>query len=64
MRTQAKSHREDPVRRALEKIEKAIDAVERCEGKLTTDGYKAMRKRLGHLMDTLYRVGDALSRST
>jgi len=50
--------------RALDKIEEAIKAVELCEGKLTSDGYKELRGRLGHLMDTLYKVGGALSRST
>lgn len=49
---------------ALEKIEKAIEALEACQGKLTSDGYKALRRRLGHLMDTLFKVGDTLSKST
>jgi len=49
---------------ALEKIEEAIKAVELCEGELTADGYKEMRGRLGHLMDALYQVGGALSKST
>jgi hypothetical protein len=49
---------------ALEKIEEAIRALELCEGKLTADEYKELRRRLGHLMDTLYNVGEALSKST
>ena len=49
---------------ALEKIEEALKAVQLCEGQLTQDGYKEMRARLGHLMDTLYRVGESLARST
>ena len=49
---------------ALEKIENAIEALEACQGKLTTDGYKALRRRLGHLMDTLFKVGENLSKVT
>ena len=49
---------------ALEKIEEAIKALELCEGELTTAGYKELRGRLGHLMDTLYKVGGTLSKST
>jgi hypothetical protein len=49
---------------ALEKIEEAVNALELCEGKLTADEYKELRRRLGHLMDTLYRVGEALAKST
>ncbi|NVL91200.1 MAG: hypothetical protein HWN69_09485 [Desulfobacterales bacterium] len=49
---------------ALEKIEETIKAVESCEGKLTADGYKKLRGRLGHLMDALYRVGGSLTKST
>jgi len=55
---------DDAVDGALEKIEKAIEALEACQGKLTSDGYKALRRRLGHLMDTLFKVGDTLSKST
>lgn len=49
---------------ALEKVEEAIKAVELCEGELTANGYKELRARLGHLMDALYKVGAALSKST
>ena len=49
---------------ALDKIEEAIRAVELCEGELTPAEYKELRGRLGHLMDTLYKVGGALSKST
>jgi hypothetical protein len=49
---------------ALGKIEEAIQAVELCQGELTADGYKELRARLGHLMDALYKVGDALSKAT
>ena len=49
---------------ALGKIEEAIRAVELCEGELTADGYKELRARLGHLMDALYKVGEALSKAT
>lgn len=48
---------------ALERINEAIQAVESCEGKLTPDGYKELRARLGHLMDSLYKVGGALSKA-
>ncbi len=64
MRTEGKCEKQDLMHEALDKIEKAIEAVERCKGKLTTDGYKALRGRSGHLMDTLYTVGGALSKST
>lgn len=49
---------------ALEQIEETIKAVELCGGKLTGDEYRKIRGRLGHLMDTLYRVGGDLSKST
>jgi hypothetical protein len=49
---------------ALEKIEEAIRALEQCQGKLAPEEYKALRARSGHLMDTLYHVGDALCRTT
>ena len=49
---------------ALERISKAIQAVESCEGELTPDGYKELRARLGHLMDALYKVGGSLSKAT
>jgi len=49
---------------ALKQIDKAVEALDVCEGKLTSDEYKALRARLGHLMDTLYRIGGALSKST
>ena len=49
---------------ALDKIEEAIKAVELCEGELTPAEYKELRGRLGHLMDTLFKVGGELSDST
>ncbi len=49
---------------ALVQIEETIKAVELCGGKLTADEYRKIRGRLGHLMDTLYRVGEELSKST
>jgi len=49
---------------ALEKIEEAIEALELCKGELTAQGYIQLRARLGHLMDTLYKVGEVLSKST
>jgi hypothetical protein len=49
---------------ALKQIDRAVEALDMCEGKLTSDEYKELRARLGHLMDTLYRIGDALSKST
>ena len=49
---------------ALEKIEESIKAVELCKRELTADAYKKLRARLGHLMDTLYKVGGPLSKST
>jgi hypothetical protein len=49
---------------ALERIGEAIRAVEACEGELTTDGYRELRARLGHLMDALYKVGGSLSSAT
>ena len=49
---------------ALEIVGEAIQAVEACEGKLTPDGYKELRARLGHLMDALYKVGGSLSKTT
>lgn len=55
---------DDAVDNALEKIEKAVEALELCQGKLTPGGYKVLRRRLGHLMDTLFKVGDTLSKST
>jgi len=45
-------------------VKEAIEAIELCEGELTADGYKELRTRLGHLMDALYKVGKALSKST
>ena len=60
----SKSDRPDLAHSALERIEETIKAVELCEGELTADGYKELRARLGHLMDTLYRIGGALSKST
>lgn len=55
---------DDAVDEALKKIENAIEALEACRGKLTSDGYKALRRRLGHLMDTLFKVGETLSKVT
>jgi hypothetical protein len=49
---------------ALERIDEAVKAVEMCEGRLTADGYKELRAKLGHLMDALYKVGGSLSKST
>jgi uncharacterized protein with HEPN domain len=49
---------------ALKKIEEAIIAIELCTGELTADGYRELRARSGHLMDTLYIVGEALSKFT
>jgi hypothetical protein len=49
---------------ALERVEAAILALEGCKGELTPEGYVQLRSRLGHLMDTLYRVGEVLSKST
>jgi len=49
---------------AIEKVKETIEAIELCEGELTADGYKELRIRLGHLMDALYKVGQALSKST
>ena len=49
---------------AFEKVEEAIQALERCKGELTPEGYVQLRTRLGHLMDTLYKVGEVLSKST
>ncbi|OEU53453.1 MAG: hypothetical protein BA861_04555 [Desulfobacterales bacterium S3730MH5] len=49
---------------ALESIEEAIRAVESCREELTADGYKVLRGRLGHLMDTLFDIGGSLSKST
>jgi len=60
----SKRHQRSPTDAALEKIEEAIEAVEFCEGKLTADGYKELRGRLGHLMDALYKAGGALTKST
>jgi len=60
----SKRHQRELTDAALEKIEEALKAVQLCEGELTADGYKELRARLGHLMDTLYRVGESLARST
>jgi hypothetical protein len=49
---------------ALEKIDVAIEALRGCKGELSAEGYVQLRKRIGHLMDTLFQVGDVLSRST
>ena len=54
----------DPVEAALVQIDLCVTALESCRGKLTAEGYKALRVRLGHLMDTLYMVGTELSKST
>ncbi|MBW2020773.1 MAG: hypothetical protein JRI58_11640 [Deltaproteobacteria bacterium] len=59
-----KCHQRNLTDAALNKLEEAIKAVESCDGALTPDGYKALRARLGHLMDALYRVGGSLSKST
>jgi len=54
----------DPVDVALAQIDLCVTALESCKGKLTPEGYKQLRGRLGHLMDTLYTVGLELSKST
>ena len=59
-----KPHQPNVIHAALQKIEDTTKAVELCEAELTADGYKELRGRLGHLMDTLYRIGGALSKST
>ena len=59
-----KPHQPNVIHAALQKIEDTTKAVELCEEELTADGYKELRGRLGHLMDTLYRIGGALSKST
>jgi hypothetical protein len=60
----SKDHQRSLTNVALEKIEEAIKAVESCQLELTADGYKQLRARLGHLMDTLYKIGGLLSKST
>ena len=60
-RSPSKSAKE---RTALKKVEEAIEALRLCEGKLTINGYKELRRRLGHLMDILFQVGLDLSKST
>ena len=45
-------------------VEEAINAVEQCGGVLTAEGYTELRKRIGHLMDALYKVGEQLSKAT
>ncbi|MBW2602343.1 MAG: hypothetical protein JRD47_10585 [Deltaproteobacteria bacterium] len=64
MKLQAKPNKIRLVNAALEKIDHCVAAVESCEGELTKDGYSQLRAQLGHLMDTLYRVGEKLSEST
>ena len=66
MNQEEKRHRgaTDPVDVALAQIDRCVTALESCKGKLTPDGYKRLRGRLGHLMDTLYTVGLELSQST
>jgi len=49
---------------ALAQIDLCVTALESCKGRLTPEGYKQLRGRLGHLMDTLYTVGLELSQST
>ena len=61
---ESKPHQPNVVHAALQKIEDTVKAVELCEAELTADGYKELRGRLGHLMDTLYRIGGALSKAT
>ena len=61
---ESKLHRPNVIHAALQKIEDTIKAVELCEAELTADGYKELRGRLGHLMDTLYKIGGTLSKST
>jgi len=64
MKSQEKPNKNNLVDTALEKIDHCVTAVESCEGELTKDGYSKLRAQLGHLMDTLYRVGGKLSEST
>ena len=59
-----KCHSRNLAEAALVKIEEALKAVQLCEGQLTAEEYKELRGRLGHLMDTLYRVGGSLAKST
>jgi hypothetical protein len=61
---QSNTHQHDVPDAAIEKIEEAIQAVKSCQGKLTAHGYRELRRHLGHLMDALYDVGGALSKST
>jgi len=49
---------------ALEKIEAAIEALRACNGELSAEAYVQLRRRIGHLMDTLFKVGEVLSKST
>jgi hypothetical protein len=63
-KTRSNGHPRHLTDAALEKIEEAIKAVESCQWELTADGYKQLRARLGHLMDTLYKIGGPLSKST
>jgi hypothetical protein len=60
----SKDHPRSLTDMALEKIEETIKALELCQWELTADGYKHLRARLGHLMDTLYKIGGSLSKST
>ena len=66
MNQEEKRHRgePDPVDVALARIDFCVAALESCKGNLTPEGYKQLRGRLGHLMDTLYTVGLELSQST
>lgn len=54
----------DVLGKALAQIDRSVSALEACKDDLTPEGYKALRIRLGHLMDTLYRIGEELSKST
>ena len=49
---------------ALEKIEAAIEALRACNGELSAEGYVQLRRRIGHLMDTLFKIGEVLGKST
>ncbi len=49
---------------ALKKVEETIEALRQCEGHLTAEGYRELRRRLGYLMDILFQVGLCLSKST
>jgi len=63
-KTCEKEEKKGPVEIALAQVDLCVTALESCKGKLSAEDYKALRVRLGHLMDTLYSVGRELSKST